>query len=337
MRVEVYAFESAPAAPSGPIDAYLHEVEDADIYLGIFWRQFSRPTYDEYHLAQKLGKPSFIFVKRFEPQPRDAELEQLLGEISKAQKYDQFDNVVDLASKIVDALSSWIADRVISGQVHQRVTSPNGGEGIASQDALAGSLVDALDGGLRLPLPASGQTPDGDEHRFPARSFEYVANSTRYFVAELARATGISLVDLTVTVWGTSTEPAHRLAAVDLAKRGSHSPLRKGQGPAGVSWSEGRELLASLRSLRGSNQAAFNALPTRERLDLSWNEVRSGPETVWAIPLRDDAERPVAVLVVESNSRDAYARLRQESVSATFRGLIHVIQEQVLGLIGELG
>jgi hypothetical protein len=67
---EPFIFENIPALNSTPATVFLNEVEQCDIYLGIFGEKYGfednngvSPTEREYDLASKLHKTRLIFIK----------------------------------------------------------------------------------------------------------------------------------------------------------------------------------------------------------------------------------------------------------------------------------
>ena len=70
---EPFIFENVPAANYSPATVFLNEVEQSDIYLGVFGEKYGyedgegiSPTEREYDLASKLHKTRLIFLKNTE-------------------------------------------------------------------------------------------------------------------------------------------------------------------------------------------------------------------------------------------------------------------------------
>lgn len=105
--IEVVMFEDLGARPDTPRQAYLSEVRDADVYLGVFWNQHSAPTEEEYREARKQGKPCFIYVKDFDVH-RDEALVTLLKEMEASVVYNTFRNTVELGKKANHDIRQWI-------------------------------------------------------------------------------------------------------------------------------------------------------------------------------------------------------------------------------------
>jgi predicted HTH transcriptional regulator len=60
---EVFLFEDLPAAGRRADAVYLKEVEACDLYIGLFGKENSLPTEQEFNHASELGKPRLIYVK----------------------------------------------------------------------------------------------------------------------------------------------------------------------------------------------------------------------------------------------------------------------------------
>jgi len=112
--IEVVMFEDLGARPDTPRQAYLSEVRDADVYLGVFWNQHSAPTEEEYSEARKQGKPCFIYMKDFDVH-RDEALGALLMEMETSVVYNTFRNTVELGKKANHDIRQWI----LSGRVQE--------------------------------------------------------------------------------------------------------------------------------------------------------------------------------------------------------------------------
>ena len=64
---------------------YLTKVGDCDIYVGIFWKEYSKATEEEYREAKKLGKEILIYVKKEVKEHRDDKLKNLISEIGNLE------------------------------------------------------------------------------------------------------------------------------------------------------------------------------------------------------------------------------------------------------------
>ena len=86
LEVDAWVFEiDAGARSKTAQQTYLEEVNDADIYLGVFWKGYGCYTIEEFEHAQELGKPCLIYEKRTELEGRDGELKTFLDQINQVE------------------------------------------------------------------------------------------------------------------------------------------------------------------------------------------------------------------------------------------------------------
>lgn len=97
-------FEDFGARPDRARVAYLSEVREADILVGIYWNEYGRPgpndisaIEDEYRcaLACNPPKPVLAYVKNYKPRRR-RELKALLRDIENMCTYCDFANTEEL-------------------------------------------------------------------------------------------------------------------------------------------------------------------------------------------------------------------------------------------------
>ena len=109
--IDAFVFElDAGARPETPQQAYLDEVANSDLYIGIFWNQYSTPTIEEFQQARKLGKPCLIYVKNFDVN-REPLLEKFLHEISNSSSgltYRFFNDVLELSTFSSQDIQEWL-------------------------------------------------------------------------------------------------------------------------------------------------------------------------------------------------------------------------------------
>jgi predicted HTH transcriptional regulator len=86
---EVFLFEGLPAADRRADEVYLSEVEQSDIYLGLFGFEYGfedkegmSPTEREYDHATKHGKTRLIFVWGSDEKKRNPKMKKLIGKAS---------------------------------------------------------------------------------------------------------------------------------------------------------------------------------------------------------------------------------------------------------------
>lgn len=78
----------AGARPMSIEDTYVKELEQSDIYVGIFWKKYGEYTIDEYNKAKEFQKPRLIYQKQAELSSRDPQLQDFLNKISDVTQGD---------------------------------------------------------------------------------------------------------------------------------------------------------------------------------------------------------------------------------------------------------
>src|SRR5262249_33374502 len=112
-----------------PLDACLKEVEESDLFIGIYALRYGfvpegadiSITEREYVHARKLGKPIYCFVldeenqgwltKWIEGEPGKTKLEDFKKQIQKLHVCDYFTTPDDLRAKVANALSNFVASK----------------------------------------------------------------------------------------------------------------------------------------------------------------------------------------------------------------------------------
>jgi predicted HTH transcriptional regulator len=91
---EIEMWEEFPAMGISPRKAYLEKLKECEIYIGIFGKEYSEPTVDEYHAAKEYGKYILIFLKGKNDMERDDGLRELLKEFRghKGYAYKRFED-----------------------------------------------------------------------------------------------------------------------------------------------------------------------------------------------------------------------------------------------------
>jgi hypothetical protein len=104
----------AGARPESTLETSLKEVEAADIYVGLFWKELGEITAREYLRAVSLRKPIFVYIRDKE-RVRSPELEAFLGrEILDPRKgvtYSYFDDPVKLSDQVSEDIMDWLVRR----------------------------------------------------------------------------------------------------------------------------------------------------------------------------------------------------------------------------------
>jgi hypothetical protein len=109
--IDTFVFEfDAGARPNSAQQSFLSEVADSDLYIGIFWNQFSGATIKEFEHARAIGKPCFVYVKNFDVH-RDPRLDAFLlhiGAPTTGITYRYFNNVLELVHFARRDVQNWL-------------------------------------------------------------------------------------------------------------------------------------------------------------------------------------------------------------------------------------
>jgi tetratricopeptide (TPR) repeat protein len=116
LRIDTFLFEiDAGARPASVQQTYLDEVEDADLYVGVFWKGYGPHTMAEFEHACSLGMDCLIYEKRDDAAAaRDAVLQTFLDRIGSAGDtglvtIGRFDTIERLRESIKDDVARWQA------------------------------------------------------------------------------------------------------------------------------------------------------------------------------------------------------------------------------------
>ncbi len=115
--VEMFGFESAMfeewgARSSGLRQTYIDEVMNSDLYIGIFYKDYSAPTIEEYETAKAHDKDIMIYVKNLAKDQREMKLQSFIESICEPNKGHvicYFDDIMELKRKVRTDLTNWIA------------------------------------------------------------------------------------------------------------------------------------------------------------------------------------------------------------------------------------
>lgn len=107
LGVDAWLFEKdAGARPSTIEHVFLEELDDADLYLGVFWKGYGAYTIDEFEHARKRDKPCLIYEKRADLDgQRDPKLQAFLDKISRVETglticwFDTLDELGDFVKR----------------------------------------------------------------------------------------------------------------------------------------------------------------------------------------------------------------------------------------------
>ena len=115
---EPFIFENIPAANYSPAVVFLNEVEQSDIYLGIFGEKYGyedvegvSPTEREYDLAVKLHKTRLIYLKN--TAKRDEKESRLIQKIEKEVIRKLFSSIDELKGEVYASLIRYLEEKKI--------------------------------------------------------------------------------------------------------------------------------------------------------------------------------------------------------------------------------
>jgi len=150
--IEAVVYEtSIGARPDTIAHTSLSEVQESDVYVGLFWSQYGHITTLEYHHARKLRKPCFIYIRAKNTQ-RDQELEDFLQrEVYKpytGPAYSYFESALQLGNAVAKDIMDWLVrcSRELSAQINAGAIS------VEELDTLRTNLS-YLQAGTNKPLP----------------------------------------------------------------------------------------------------------------------------------------------------------------------------------------
>jgi len=110
VRQEPVAWETSGATSRTPQEWYEEEIRKCDIYIGVFGRQYSKPTCNEFLLASQIGLKRLVFLKFLEPaESRDNDLADfIVKEIKPRVRYENFSLKGDLQVRVERSLGELI-------------------------------------------------------------------------------------------------------------------------------------------------------------------------------------------------------------------------------------
>jgi len=149
--IHAWVFEAAGARPETVETTSLLEVENADIYLGLFWQKYGAVTAQEYQRARELDKPCFVYI-RDNDIVREPSLNEFLDrevlDLHQGVTYSYFDSAIRLGDQVATDIMNWLVQqhREMTAQIRQARVS---------QDEISRlqTEVGRLQGASRSPLP----------------------------------------------------------------------------------------------------------------------------------------------------------------------------------------
>ena len=113
-----FLFEDIPAADHRADEVYLDEVEQCDIYVGLFGSEYGHedsdglsPTEREYLLATKLHKPRLIFIKGRDDEARHPKMKSLICRVNNEVVRRRFSSTPELIGDLYAALIQYLEDK----------------------------------------------------------------------------------------------------------------------------------------------------------------------------------------------------------------------------------
>jgi hypothetical protein len=111
--IDAWVFEQDAGARETSIqETYLEELNNSDLYIGIFWKGYGKYTIDEFYAALKAEKDMLIYEKRTDLEDRDANLQGFLDSISNVETgltIQWFESSSELYSQVKKDVQAWQA------------------------------------------------------------------------------------------------------------------------------------------------------------------------------------------------------------------------------------
>ncbi len=115
---DVFLFEDIPAGDRKPDDIYLSEVEQKDIYLGVFGNEYGwknkdgkSPTELEFEHATRTHRERLIFVKGNDDKAREPEMDRLVARAGRQVTRRRFSDTPGLIREVYASLVEFLENR----------------------------------------------------------------------------------------------------------------------------------------------------------------------------------------------------------------------------------
>lgn len=115
---EPFLFENLPAAHQPPAQAYLAAVENCDIYIGLFGKEYGfedengiSPTEKEFDLAGQLNKVRLIFLSHHNMEERHPRQQLLIRKAEQVVIRKQFTLMIELKSAVYASLIRYLEEK----------------------------------------------------------------------------------------------------------------------------------------------------------------------------------------------------------------------------------
>jgi tetratricopeptide (TPR) repeat protein len=117
-EISPWVFEEDASASNRSIrDVYLHALDSADLYLGIFWNDYGEWTIDEFNRAGEMGIPRHVYVKNVQTDKRDPRLTRFLEKQTDVRfglTPRWFTDVEDFKTQVARSVRQWLEERELA-------------------------------------------------------------------------------------------------------------------------------------------------------------------------------------------------------------------------------
>jgi ATP-dependent DNA helicase RecG len=115
---DVFLFEDIPATDRQADDVYLREVEQCDIYVGLFGQEYGSedkkgfsPTHREFNLATRLGKHRLIFIKDADDRDKTPKMQALIRKAGNQVIRRRFVTISELIAALYASLVRYLEEK----------------------------------------------------------------------------------------------------------------------------------------------------------------------------------------------------------------------------------
>lgn len=114
MRLHAWIFEEdAPASGKSIRAVYLKALQNAALYIGLFWNEYGEYTIDEFELATECGLERHLYVKDVEANRRDPKLQAFLdkyNDVKSGITAKWFKTLDELKEAVKKSIQTWITE-----------------------------------------------------------------------------------------------------------------------------------------------------------------------------------------------------------------------------------
>lgn len=136
-------FEEWGARSSGLRQTYIDDAMNSDLYVGIFNKEYSAPTIEEYETARAHNIDIMIYVKKLAVGRREKKLQSFIKSISEPDEGHvlcYFDDIMDLKAKVKSDLTYWIA-RIVGCKTSKELEKYSMTEMILALDSMVANKI----------------------------------------------------------------------------------------------------------------------------------------------------------------------------------------------------